>query len=251
MSSIFTTNFDKYANPDQYDHDYGDYKDDYLFLKEHIQALTGPIIDLACGTGRVTIPLAKAGYQLIGVDLHGGMLAHAKRKAETLKLPIHFYEQDCTQLDLNTCAPLIYMTGNSFQHFLTNESQDQLFQSVRKHLRPNGEFIFDTRNPILEELAEDFIEHVDYTDKEGNVLVETHSERYDALTQILSCTTEREGVKESIDLRYMYPQELLRLLTTQGFTIKAVHGSWKKQPFTAKSPQIIVHCQLTTEEKPV
>ena len=44
------------------------------------------------------------------------------------------------------------MTGNSFQHFLTNESQDALFASVKRHLNPKGELVFDTRNPILHEL---------------------------------------------------------------------------------------------------
>ena len=73
------------------------------------------------------------------------------------------------------------MTGNSFQHFLTNEVQDALLQSVRQHLEKDGRFIFDTRNPLLHELATVDEYEQKYIDKNGNQIIEFHRDEYDSL----------------------------------------------------------------------
>ncbi|MFS0690164.1 class I SAM-dependent methyltransferase [Sporosarcina sp. 179-K 8C2 HS] len=151
--NTFERNLEKYANPEMYDHLYEGYKKDLdLILKwAHPDQV---ILELACGTGRLTIPMAQRGFQMIGVDLHEGMLARAKLKAAEQGVAIKFVQQDCTQLNIPVKSSLVFMTGNSFQHFLTNEAQDALLQSVRKHLVDEGVFIFDTRNPVLGELSD-------------------------------------------------------------------------------------------------
>lgn len=125
---------------------------------------TGPIVDLACGTGRLTIPVAEAGYAVIGIDLHEGMLEQARAKASPRSdISIQWMQQDLTALNLVTEAPFAYMVGNSFQHFLTNELQNRLLQSVRSLLTDNGIFIFDTRFPTSDELLQAsfwFVNHI-------------------------------------------------------------------------------------------
>jgi SAM-dependent methyltransferase len=150
---IFKDNMEKYINPEYYDLQYQNYLKDLPFLLDWAEKQNGEIVDLACGTGRLTIPLAEQGYKIIGVDINEGMLNRAKEKTNNLNLPIHWELQDCTELSLNTVVSLIYMTGNSFQHFLTNDSQNRLLKSVHAHLVDEGVFIFNTRFPILNELA--------------------------------------------------------------------------------------------------
>ena len=149
----FTENLSKYANPEEYDETYKSYTADLEFIEAHLGESTQSIIELACGTGRLAIPLAKLGHLVYGVDIDAGMLKDAQHKADAEGVKIHLSVQDCTQLNLPIKSNFIYMTGNPFQHFLTNESQDALFASVKRHLNPKGEFIFDTRNPILHELS--------------------------------------------------------------------------------------------------
>ena len=149
----FSNNLSKYANPKEYDESYKSYTADLEFIEDHLEGRKQTIIELACGTGRLAIPLARKGHFVYGVDIHAGMLKYAQEKADDEGLNIHLSVQDCTQLNLPIKSNFIYMTGNSFQHFLTNESQDALFMSVKKHLNANGELIFDTRNPILYELS--------------------------------------------------------------------------------------------------
>ncbi|MFK3937491.1 class I SAM-dependent methyltransferase [Alkalihalobacillus sp. NPDC078783] len=251
MKSIFESNLQKYEDPTQYDALHESYQDDLIYVMEYASKIQSPIIDLACGTGRLTIPLSKQGLHVIGVDLHEGMLNRARKKAMDADLQIQFEQQDCTELDLQVKSPLIFMTGNSFQHFLTNESQDALLRSISRHVEVGGEFIFDTRNPILAELSVDDVSETVET-MNGKKKVGNHTETYNHFTQILHCVTETSwkkdeetlhSEKESISLRYTYPMELNRLLEAHGFEQLHLYGTWKKDTFTKDSPQMIVHCR--------
>ncbi|ANU18391.1 hypothetical protein BBI11_15695 [Planococcus maritimus] len=242
----------KYEDPEYYDLEYQNYLNDVPFLAAWAEKLTGLIVDLGCGTGRVTIPLAQQGYQLIGVDIHEGMLARAKEKTFDTNLSIDWILQDCTRLALNTEASLIYMTENSFQHFLTNESQNQLLKSVQTHLSDNGVFIFNTRFPILSELAQVEESTRIYTDKRHRKIREKIVETYHPLTQILHCTSVRELLEvfnetpveqDSISLRYVFPLEMERLLTENGFAILESYSSWDKEPLRASCSEMIYVCK--------
>ncbi|WP_311264623.1 class I SAM-dependent methyltransferase [Priestia aryabhattai] len=83
------TNLEEYNNPLLYDDENEQYTEDVAFLLTEAAKESGIILDLACGTGRATIPLAKAGHSLIGVDIHPSMLQEAQKKAEALKLSVN------------------------------------------------------------------------------------------------------------------------------------------------------------------
>ncbi len=253
MKEIFEKNFEKYEDPEKYDEIYGNYQADLQYIMEYAIGIEKPVIELACGTGRLTIPMAKSGINMVGIDMHGGMLSRAKQKAAHEQLNIIFEQQDCTELDLAYKAPLIFMTGNSFQHFLTNESQDALLHSVKKHLLPNGQFIFDTRNAIISELSvvEEF--EKSYVNNDNQSVFEKHSEEYNHDTQVLYCVTKTDimeneqlihTARDSISLRYVFPMELHRLLDSHGFDLINLYGSWKKDDFRKDSISMIVHCRL-------
>ncbi|MDX8362628.1 class I SAM-dependent methyltransferase [Cytobacillus sp. IB215316] len=72
----------------------------YILLLEWAEKQQGTIVDLACGTGRITIPLAKRGFSMIGIDINEGMLKKATKKTNNTKLSIQWMMQDCTKLSL-------------------------------------------------------------------------------------------------------------------------------------------------------
>ncbi|GAB6989306.1 hypothetical protein JCM16418A_13560 [Paenibacillus pini] len=149
---IILHNSEEYEDPNQYDVENDRYVDDIPFLSKWALQASGCIIDLGCGTGRVTIPLATEGYHMIGVDIHRGMLDQAVKKSMDRNVAVEWIQQDCSELQLNVTSSFIFMVGNSFQHFLTNEAQNKLLQSVNRHLEHQGIFIFNTRFPSMEEL---------------------------------------------------------------------------------------------------
>ncbi|MCR2821295.1 class I SAM-dependent methyltransferase [Lederbergia panacisoli] len=256
VGEYMLNNTDEYDDPILYDKENDSYHEDISFLLKWASKIQGPIIDIACGTGRAAIPLAKEGHQLIGIDIHSGMLNEAKKKTANLNLPIEWIEQDCTKFEMDVKSRMIYTVGNSFQHFLTNEAQDGLLSSVYKHLDNKGTFIFGTRFPSAEELLQPSIEEYwrTYTDSESGKKVDVYSiSNYDSLSQIQHNTTIRryknsndEIINEkrtNISLRYVFPQEMERMLSTHGFNIMHVYNDWNETPITKDSYQMIYVCE--------
>lgn len=225
------------------------------FLKELALQMNGPIIDLACGTGRLTIPLAKEGHEMIGIDVHEGMLQAAKEKSHQENLHINWVRQDCTNFDLGIKTDFIYSGGNSFQHFLTNEDQDGLFNSVSSHLNPLGLFVFDTRFPSAEELLQPPREEywTSYIDADTGYKVELSTiSHYIAIEQVQYYTTFRRYVNEGqlmkelkarVNLRYVYPKEMERLAEKHGFKIINVYEDWNRNPISQESYAMVYVCQ--------
>lgn len=249
-------NFEEYDDPALYDGENESYTSDIPFLLKWASLTKGAIIDIACGTGRATIPLARQGHRVTGVDVHKGMLDEARRKSSDLDLEIDWVQQDCMNLNLETSADLIYTVGNSFQHFLTNDEQDKLLASVSRHLNPDGIFIFGARFPGAEELFSSGTEEFwkTYEDEESKLQVDVYClSSYDAISQIHHNTTIRkykndagEEVKEKkteISLRYVFPREMERLLAENGFKVLNVYGDWNENPLTSGSKEMVYVCQ--------
>ncbi|KGR78852.1 class I SAM-dependent methyltransferase [Ureibacillus manganicus] len=251
-------NSEEYNDPILYDKENESYLAELPFLLEWASKMGGPIIDVACGTGRITIPLAKEGYKLIGVDIHKGMLEEAKSKSSNNLLQVEWIEQDCTNMNINTISKLIYSVGNSFQHFLTNEAQDRFISSVYKHLDDEGVFIFGTRFPSAEELLQPPTEEYwrSYIDNDTQITVDVFTlSNYDSLNQIQHYTTIRKyrnlngdlikETKTNIRLRYVFPKEMERILFNNGFKILHLYSDWNKTPLTNDSYEMIYVCKKT------
>ncbi|MFJ7646552.1 class I SAM-dependent methyltransferase [Lysinibacillus sp. NPDC097279] len=249
-------NFEEYDDPILYDKENEQFMPELPFLLKWASYTQGTIIDLACGTGRLTIPMAKNGYKLIGVDIHVGMIKEARKKAAHFDLPIEWVEQDCTTLKLTTKSNFIYSVGNSFQHFLTNQSQDDFFSSVHKHLEKGGVFIFGTRFPSVEELLQPSTEEYwrTYTDSDTLYNVDLYTiSFYDSLNQIQQYTTIRkyknsEGQivdekRTNISLRYVFPKEMERMVQDNGLEIVDVYQDWNETPATNDSYELIYVCK--------
>ncbi len=97
------------------------------------------------------IHLAKCGIKISGVDITPEMLKYARIKAEGL--PVTFIEGDARIFESKKHFSMIYLTGNAFQAFLSDEDQISLLKTVYKHLKPNGIFAFETRNPMGTDLS--------------------------------------------------------------------------------------------------
>lgn len=221
----------------------------------------GSVLEIACGTGRVAIPIAQLGFPVTGLDIVPGMLARAQSKS--VGLPARWVEGDGRSFDLGEQFRLIFLTGNAFQAFLANADQAALLQRVHAHLHDQGLFAFETRNPLLPnaktreglflnlETRDEEAAGPSFIDVDGHEVRVSRTQVYDHITQILHLTTYkrwREGAQACtritrIALRYTFPQELAALLDYHGFTLLRQYGDWNQEPLTATSPSIIVVCR--------
>jgi SAM-dependent methyltransferase len=231
------------------------------FYRALAEETGGPVLELACGTGRVTIPIAQLGFSVTGLDIVPGMLARARIKS--IGLPVHWVEGDARTFELGEHFRLIFLTGNAFQAFLTNADQAALLQRVRAHLDNEGLFGFETRNPLLPntktrtgffvplETRTEEQAWRSYINASGYEVRVSTTQVYDHVAQIVHLTSYKrwhEGAEEHIKtartaLRYTFPQELAALLHYNGFTIMRQYGDWDREPLTATSPSIISVCR--------
>lgn len=251
MNRLKLTNLEKYHDPLLYDAQNDTYTKDLSLIEEYADICHGPIIDLACGTGRSAVYLAERGHHIIGVDIHQGMLDRARKKAESKNVKVDFHLQDATKLDLSVQSPFLFLVGNAFQHFLTNEEQDALLSGIHAHLEEEGIFLFGTRFLEIEDILGVKPYEASFTDHLGRKVTEVYEDIYHPLEQVLECVSQVIKIdgekvqkeKETIRLRYVLPQEMKRLLEGHGFTILHAYSDWNKTPMHAKSKQLIYVCK--------
>lgn len=249
-------NLEEFRDGALYDATNGLGKSELDFFSEVARKTGGPVLDVACGTGRMTIPLAEQGYDMTGVDITPEMLATAKEKAGQHGLAIQWIEADVKQLQLDRKYRMIFTTGNAFQAFLTRETQEGLLQFIHRHLASDGVFAFETRNPVLSRLlknqnAEE--ERETKRDKDGKHIIHTWKHRYDPLTQLehyeqtyktLEKSGQSKNVKRNrIAIRYVFPQELKTLLHYNGFILEEIYGNFDRRPFEGDSPLMVCICR--------
>ena len=125
------------------------------------------ILDVACGTGALTVLLASRGYKMAGIDRATGMLDVARSKAQEQKLEIEFHHGDMLNFQLNQQFDAILCTYDSINYASNENELTRTFKTVSEHLVPDGLFIFDVtteRNIVQHFNNKTFSEnHQDYS----------------------------------------------------------------------------------------
>jgi SAM-dependent methyltransferase len=237
-----------------YDLDLGGLDADLLMIEQFAARCGSPILELACGTGRVLLPLARQGYRATGVDISPAMLDVARRKvaAEGLADRVTLVEQDMRHLTLEARFNLAFVAVNSFMHLPTASDQLAALTRIRQHLNPGGLLILDLFNPDLGKLL-DFRGQV-ALDKEmvdpdtGHRLMKFRSEKVDLGQQMIYVTFMIDEVDAQGSVRrtlfpftvhYLFRAELEHLLHRAGFAVEAIYGSYDLDDFSGDSEKMI------------
>ena len=105
------------------------------------------MLDLACGTGSITVPLAQLGYDMTGLDLSAEMLALAQQKADTARVRIRFSEQNIALFDAGTGFDAAICSFDGYNYLTSPKDVTSSFARVYETLREGGMFIFDVSTP--------------------------------------------------------------------------------------------------------
>jgi SAM-dependent methyltransferase len=204
----------------------------------------GAILDLCCGTGIVTVPLAGTGLSVVGVDISEAMLETARAKAQGLK-NLTFILQDALEFDTSERFTLALMTGNAFQCFLTGRDLERLFARVYGLLEPGGIFIFDTRLPEGSDLTldDDYALWSEYPDEDGKpAQFWVKQATYDAEQGVLhyemkDVYADGRVVPSSETLKFTPLEAILSLAQHAGFKVTHTHqyGNWNLAPLPERA----------------
>lgn len=244
-----------------YDAIYGA-RDDSAFWLETAAQAGGPVLELGCGTGRLLLPLARAGREVTGLDLGAHMLARCrdKLKAEPQEVRdrVRLVMGDMTDFDLDRRFALITIPFAGFQHLRTVPQQLACLARCRAHLRPGGSLVLDLPNP--DPAPPSHARSQGPSDGEATAqLVEWTAGRrirwwgtvvaydrvlqcneYELTYEIIGADGGTRRISETFPLRFVFRYELEHLLVRAGFTIVALYGDYDGSPFGEESPALIV-----------
>ena len=236
-----------YANGAHYDAHHREYLDDLPFWIGLAREHDDPILELACGTGRITLPLAEKGHRVVGLDVSRPMLDRARSKAPA-GADVEFVEADCRRFDLDERFGLVFFPFNSIAHLHDRASLAACLACVRAHLAPGGRFLVDIFAPSMEYFRRDPERRypvAEYPDPDGGgTVVVTESNVFDPSTQVNRIRWhyhlgESLWVVEN-NMRIFFPEELLILLEGAGLRTVERWGDYDRSPFTAESPKQLV-----------
>lgn len=217
----------------------------------------GPILELCCGTGRIAVPLARAGHDVTAVDISAAMLArfrqHLARESSDTAGRITLIQQDITALDLpSSDYPLAIIPFNSLLLITDFQSQCRALERAALHLRPRGRVAIDIVNPLRLPVEGDVQPKPFFTRRsEANGRQYT---RFAALGPFNDQQQQRlHGWYDEVDdqqvvRRYPYEVvwrpifrfELELMLRSAGLEVVSVEGGHRGEPFTAQSPRMFV-----------
>ena len=245
--------FDDWA--DIYDSVYAYLTHDVPFYVEQAVASGGPVLELGCGTGRVSLAMAEAGVEVTGVDLSPRMLEVVRRKADSRDLAerCYFHQGDMRSLQLGRQFPLAVMPFRSFQSMLTVADQRQALVNAKAHLAPGGLLVLDTFAPDLRMLADDdptpfHVRDVPQPDT-GHTFVVWGQNSWDHEAQtnqarliIEELDPQREVLRRlyrDFTVRYTFRYEMQYLLEACGFAVEALYGGFDWDPVTDDSEDLV------------
>jgi SAM-dependent methyltransferase len=215
----------------------------------------GAVLELACGSGQLTVPLAGPGRPVVGLDRSRPMLDAARRRAAAARAQVEFVEADMRAFDLGRRFHLIFIARNSLLHLSGAPDFQALFAAVRGHLAPGGLFAFDVFNPDVRLLARPAGERFPLmrvaSEPYGELTVEAAHD-YDAATQVnratwyISTPARRDAWVTPLHLRSIFPEELLLLLAAGGFRLLSRAGDLTGAAFSSASPRQVCICEAAT-----
>lgn len=213
---------------------------------------TGPVLELACGTGQLAVPIAATGLTTVGLDSAAAMLANAKDRAAASGVSVDLVEGDMRDFDLGRQFGLIFVARNSLLHLTSTADVVTAIACARRHLAPGGVFAFDVFNPDATILArprgERFPVMKVETESFGHLTVEgTHeyssAEQVDRGKWYVSTANTRDRWVVSVVVHSIFPQELPLILEAGGLRLKDRFGDLSKRPFGSDSTRQVCLCE--------
>ncbi|MEM7332742.1 MAG: bifunctional GNAT family N-acetyltransferase/class I SAM-dependent methyltransferase [Chloroflexota bacterium] len=241
----------EYDDPAIYDLENSGFKPAGPFFLELVKQTGGDVLEIGCGTGRYTIPMAEAGIPMTGLDVVRPMVEVARSRSKNL--PIQWIVADARKFSLNHRYSFIFTSGVTFMHLLTTTDQTAFLRCVQRHLAENGRLLIETLFPHLPQQKDELEEGEWFKneDKNGRVITVSGTQSYDPITQIRTETAYRRWKENGeiitkvapLSLRNTFPQELELLLSKNGFEVEARYGSYTFEPLTTKSQMMLYLCK--------
>jgi len=255
-----TRHFD---DAEYYDVAYRKRRSDVRFYTRLAEESGGPVLEYGIGTGRIAMPIARAGIRVTGVDLSsrmlGGLRTKLGREAPDVRSRLHAVRGDMRTTKLRGRFPLIIAPFNTVLHLYSRTDVERFCAPVRAHLSPSGTFVFDFSLPCPESIGADPERRFGaprFRHPRSASLVR-YGERfqYDPMRQVLLVNGEfspEDGTPSwTVPLahRQFFPQEMEALLHYNGFSDLQWYGDFTEDPPGAETDFVVVSCRAARRRR--
>ncbi len=248
-----------YEDPAYYTATYAPRIEDVAYYVGLAQKAGGPVLEYGAGNGRIAIPIARHGIDVVGVDHSAPMLADLRSRlageSEDVRARVRVVRGDMRRVRLGERFPLVLSTFNTALHLYTRVDVERFLAGVREHLAPRGRFVVDLAMPALTDLARasgrPYLAPRFRHPTAGVVVKNREYFDYDPARQVLFVAMEFEPVNDPsaawmtpLAHRQFFPQEWEALLHYNGFAVDRVEGDFCGGPLTKDSDVMIWHAKL-------
>lgn len=232
-------------------------REDVAFYVDAAKTSGGPVLEIGCGTGRILIPTAQAGINIVGMDASAQMLNICRERVQqepdaVQQHVLDLVDADMRDFDFGQTFSLITVPFRPFQHLLTVEDQRACLKCIHQHLDDDGTLILDLFNPSLKVIGKDDLcgkemgGEPEFTMPDGRRVIRTHKfVSMDLFNQInhvelIYSVTHPDGREERLvhrfGMRYLYRFEAEHLLARCGFRVEHLYADYEKQPYGSTYP---------------
>lgn len=236
-----------------YDIEHAHFAEDLEMYRNFAELCGGKILELACGSGRVLLPLAREGYMLTGVDTSVQMLALAQHELERAGCSkrCQLVQQDMCTLQLPDKYRLAFIALGSFGHIIMRPQQRQALAALRQHMSMGATFILDLSNEdarYMEHLSGQILHQGTWQQEDGSYVTHflspasANTQHLLELTHFYDVHRQGEAVQRTVSQTRLYlfeRNEAELLLEQAGFRIKDVYGNYDFGPYEHESPRMI------------
>ncbi|HEX6942215.1 MAG TPA: class I SAM-dependent methyltransferase [Gemmatimonadaceae bacterium] len=228
---------------------------DVEFYVDEALAANGPVLELGCGTGRVLIPIARAGVTIHGLDGSPTMLARCMEKLEAepanVRSRVALHQGDMRSFKLQKQFSLITIPFRPFQHLLMVEDQLDCLRCIHSHLVDDGRMILDLFNPSLDMLVNrplgvEMIEGPPFEMPDGRSVTRSfkvsNPDRFEQINDIemIYNVTHKDGRTErqvhAFRMRYFFRYEAEHLLARAGFAVEQLYAGYDRSAYGSTYP---------------
>ena len=210
--------------------------EDVGFYVEQALASGGPVVELAVGTGRIAVPIAVAGVDVIGVDSSPEMLAVARESGEAAGVGgrLDLRVGDLREPPVSERVPLVICPFRSLLHMETEAEKLRALRAARALLEPGGRFVFDVFAPSREDIEDT---HDRWLEREPGIWERAV---WDEASRTLSLSVRSGEAETTFGLHWLSAPEWQRLLDLAGFEVEALYGWFDQRPYAIEEDMIFV-----------
>ena len=199
--------------------------EDVAFYVEEAVRSGGPVLELGVGTGRIAVPTALAGIEVVGVDRSAGMLEVAREAAELAGVAIDLRQGDLREPPVEATFPLVTIPFRSLLHMESDHDRRAALRAVRARLATGGRFVFDVFSPGADDIADT---HGKWLEREPGIWERAD---WDEAARTLILRVRGPKSETEMSLAWLSVGEWRALLLDEGFQIESLYGWFDRAPW--------------------